>query len=250
MISYQESTKFWQRSWFAALIGGLAVGVGVWWWQANQDAQEATEAAASAGSAPVSVAAQVPVLASTPGNVSEPSVLADGRPPDFTPEDWAALTAAMSNQPNAKAEMERVVTYLRFQRSFEQWQALADSRDVAKRHRLAESLLTQLPDRLAKAEVTMGEALLLSTALVTDLESNERLREQRLALMRGTLERSVPKPDQEQAARDADLMAEFRRRESAIVAAYQALPEAKRDQTALARDLDAARQAVYGNAKH
>ena len=249
MITYQESTRFWQRSWFAALIGGLAVGGGVWWWQAHQEAMQASEMASSAASAPMATPQKPVFAAAVAGAGSTPTVLADGRPSDFTPEDWAALTAAMSSQPNGKAEMARVVTYLRFQRSFEQWQALADSRDAQQRHQLAESLLTQVPDRLTKGEVTMGEALLLSTALLTDLESDERLREQRLAEMRRKLEAMAPQPDKEQAARDAELSAEFRQRESAIVAAYQALPEGKRDPTVLARDLDTARRAVYGNGK-
>jgi len=251
MISYQESTKFWQRSWFAALIGGLAVGGGVWWWQAHQDAEQAAEAAASAASAVHAGDPRRPVFA-TPvpaETASVPTVLADGRPSDFTPEDWAALKAAMSGQPNGQAEMDRVVAYLRFQRHFEQWQALADSRDVAKRHQLAEGLLSQVPDRMSKGEVTAGEALLLSTALLTDLQPDEKLREQRLADMRARLEAVAPQADAEQAAREADAQTEFKRRQSAIVAAWQAKPEGSRDQAALERDLEAARRAVYGNAK-
>lgn len=209
------------------------------------DASEVSSSASSPASA-----AQRPVFAElVTGPASVPTVLADGRPSDFTPEDWAALKAAMSSQPNGKAEMERVVTYLRFQRSFEQWQALAESSDVKQRHQLAENLLTQVPDRLAKGEVTMGEALLLSTALLTDLESDERLREQRLGAMRTRLEGLAPQPDAEQAAREAERLTEFKRRQSAIVASWQAQPEGKRDQAALERDLEAARRAVYGNAK-
>ncbi|MDO9004350.1 MAG: hypothetical protein Q7V20_12940 [Aquabacterium sp.] len=249
MITYQESTKFWQRSWFAALIGGLAVGGGVWWWQAHQEALDASEVVSSGASAPVSTPQRPVFAAVVDGAASTPTVLADGRPSDFTPEDWAALKAAMSTQPNGQAEMERVVTYLRFQRSFEQWQALADSRDVQQRHQLAESLLNQVPDRLSKGEVTMGEALLLSTALLTDLEADEHLREQRLTQMRNKFEALSPQPDVEQAAREAERLTEFKRRQSAIVASWQAQPEGKRDQAALERDLESARRAVYGNAK-
>ncbi|MGH6648807.1 hypothetical protein [Aquabacterium sp.] len=247
MISYQESTKFWQRSWFAALIGGLAVGGGVWWWQAHQDAEQAAEAASSTqASAP-----QKPVFA-TPvpmDAASSPTVLADGRPSDFTPEDWAALKAAMNSQPNAKSEMERVVAYLRFQRSFEQWQALADSREVAKRHQLAESLLAQVPDRMSKGEVTAGEALLLSTALLTDLQPDENLRQQRLAEMRAKIEAAAPRTDAAQAARDKEIQDELTRRERAIVADWQAKPEGSRDNAVLQRDLEAARQSVYADSK-
>lgn len=252
MISYQESTKFWQRSWFAALIGGLAVGGGVWWWQAHQDAEQAAEAASAQAAVAASSGPQKAVFAApvaSPGPGSAPTVLPDGRPSDFTPEDWAALKAAMSNQPNGQAEMDRVVAYLRFQRNFEQWQALADSRDVAKRHQLAESLLTQLPERMNKGEVTSGEALLLSNALLTDLQPDENLREARLADMRSKLQAAAPRTDAEQAARDAEIRDELKRRESAIIADWQSKPEASRSQVALERDLEAARRSVYGNAK-
>lgn len=251
MISYQESTKFWQRSWFAALIGGLAVGGGVWWWQSHQDAEQAAEAASSV-QAPTASGPQRPVfttpVAST-GPASAPTVLPDGRPSDFTPEDWAALKAAMSSQPNGQAEMARVVAYLRFQRSFEQWQALADSRDAAKRHALAESLLTQLPERMNKGEVTSGEALLLSNALLTDLQPDENLREARLADMRTRLQASVPQSDAEQAARDREKLRDYQRLASAIMADWESKPEASRSQVALERDLAAARLSVYGNPK-
>lgn len=246
MISYQ-STKFWQRSWFVALLGGVAIGGGIWWWQSQQEAGQAAEAA-SAASASSTPSNRMPTLAAAPlvqGGASTPTVLPDGRPSDFSPEDWAALKAAMSTQPNAKAETERVVSYLRFQRAFEQWQALADSNNVQQRHQLAENLLSQVPDRLTKGEVTMGEALLLSTALLTDLQPDERLREARLQAIRDQLTAAIP-VDEQQVARDAERHAEFNRRQAAIVAAYQAKPEASRDPDALAADLNAARNAVYG----
>ena len=176
-------------------------------------------------------------------------MLSDGRPSDFSPEDWAALKAAMSTQANSKAELERVVAYLRFQRNFEKWQSLADSRDVQQRHLIAQNLLDQLPERLTKGEVTMGEALVLSSALVADMEPDARLREQQLIALRGKLDAVAPRADAEQLARDAERQAEFKRRQAAIVAAWQAKPEGSRDQAALERDLETARRAVYGNTK-
>ncbi|RZI85942.1 MAG: hypothetical protein EOP38_03075 [Rubrivivax sp.] len=249
MITYQRS-KFWRQSWFAALIGGLAVGGGVWWWQAHQDAESAAEASPAASGAQ-GASSRMPALAPpmVAGVASNPTILPDGRPSDFTPEDWAALKAAMSTQANPKAETERVVKYLRFQRAFEQWQALADSRDVQQRQQLANHLLGQLPDRMAQGEVTMGEALLLSTALLNDVEPDEKRRAQRLEEMRAKLTTAGPRSDEAQVALDNKRKAELDQLTSAIVAAYQAQPESRRDQHALERDLDAARRSVYGNTK-
>ena len=63
------------------------------------------------------------------------------------------------------------------------------------------------------------------------------------------LNASVPQADAEQQLRDAALLAEYKRREATILAAFQAQPEGRRDQTQLGRDLDAARIAVYGGKK-
>jgi hypothetical protein len=251
MITYQ-STKFWQRSWFAALIGGLAIGGGAWWWQGHQEAEQAMEMASSASGATsthiASKAAGKAAVLAAAQVASTPTVLPDGRPSDFTAEEWSALKAAISAQPNAKAELERVVSYLRFQRTFEQWQALADAPDVQRRHELANALLGQVPQRLNSGEVTMGEALLLGTALLTDLEPSEPKREQRLKELRDKLEGAAPPPDEAQAALDAARQKELKRRQGAILAECQAKAEGCK-QPKLGQDMEAARRAVYTDAK-
>lgn len=242
MISY-ESPKVWQRTWFLALLLGAGVGVAVWWWQAYmqapaEEAQPLPKPATHASVPTVDVALLVP-----------PKIMDDGRPADFSPEDWAALKDALSKTPNPRAELERIVKYLRFQKGFEQWQALQDGPDVATRHRLAERLLDQVPERMKQGEMTYGEAQMLEAALLADIEPNEEVRKQRLERLQGLLAGSVPKAEAEQQVRDAAMLAEYKRREAAIVAAFQALPENKRDQAQLGKDLDAARVAVYGSNK-
>jgi hypothetical protein len=243
MITY-ESPSFWQRTWVLAVLLGAGAGVGVWWWQAHAPVAAADEA-------PVSKAA-THVVAPDVADAAllvPPKIMGDGRPSDFSPEDWAALKDAMSKTPNPRAELERVVKYLRFQKGFEQWQSLQDAADVAKRRQLAQRLLDQVPERMKQGEMTYGEALMLDQALLADLEPNDELRKQRLEQAQALLNASVPQADAEQQVRDASLLAEYKRREAAIVAAFQAQPEGKRDQTQLGRDLDAARMAVYGGKK-
>ncbi|MFT3857060.1 MAG: hypothetical protein QM742_06020 [Aquabacterium sp.] len=108
---------------------------------------------------------------------------------------------------------------------------------------MAGKLLEQVPERLAQAEVTYGEAVLLQTALLADIEPNEALRQHLLEQWQAKLNAAAPP-----AAVDT-LFPEYKRREAAIVAAYQALPESRRDPAQLSKDLDAARIAVYGNKK-
>lgn len=239
ITTYEDNSKFWQRTWFLALLLGVAAGAGVWWWQARDTAQ------AEASPQPVKQAVSRARADAPPPSalLVPPQVAEDGRPSDFTPEEWAALKDAMAQTPNPRAELDRVVKYLRFQKAFEQWQSLQDGPDVATRRKLAEKLLEQVPDRLAQAEVTYGEAALLQSALLADIEPNEALRQQLLEQAQARLGAAAP------AAAPDLLYPEYKRREAAIVAAYQALPEARRDPAQLTKDLDAARVAVYGSKK-
>jgi len=152
----------------------------------------------------------------------------------------------MAKTANPESELKRVVAYLRFQKSFEQWQNLRESSDLARRQQLAASLVDQLPERLRQGVVTMGEALMLASALWTDLEPNEDKRKVRLEEVQAVLASAVPQPDAAQQAREAAQQAEYKRREAAIVLEYQSRPESQRDQAWLEGQLDTARRAVYG----
>ncbi len=243
MISY-ENPKLWQRTWVLAMALGGGVGVAAWWWQTHASAQFDEPV-------PVSKVAAVPEVAKPATKIDSallvaPKVMEDGRPSDFTPEDWAALKEAMSKTANPRSELERVVKYLRFQKGFEQWQSLQDSPDVTTRHQLARRLLEQIPERLKQAELTMGEALMLESALWADLEPNEDIRKQKLEQAQAALNGAAPQPEAEQQVRDAALQKEYKRREAAILADFQARPENQRDQVKLEQALESARVAVYG----
>lgn len=243
MISY-ENPKLWQRTWVLAMALGGGVGVAAWWWQTHAAAQIDEPVPASKMAAEPDAAKPVTKIDSA--LLVAPKVMEDGRPSDFTPEDWAALKEAMSKTANPRSELERVVKYLRFQKGFEQWQSLQDSPDVTTRHQLARRLLAQIPDRFKQAELTMGEALMLESALWADLEPNEGLRKQKLEQAQAALNGAAPQPDAEQQARDAALQKEYKRREAAILADYQSRPESQRDQVKLEQALESARVSVYG----
>lgn len=242
MITY-ESPKLWQRTWFLAVALGAGVGVAAWWWQ--------THGVAPSQASPVNASPALPAAKSvTKVDVAllvPPKVMDDGRPSDFTPEDWAALKEAMSHTANPRAELDRVVKYLRFQKGFEQWQSLQDGPDASTRHQLAERLLEQVPERMRQGELTMGEALMLSAALLADVEPNEEARKQRMDRAQAALQAAAPQPDAEQQAREAAMQVEYKRREAAILADYQAKPEAQRNPNKLSDDLETARRAVYAS---
>ncbi len=240
MISYSRP-QFWQRTWFTLLCMGVAVAAVVVWWMWQGRSASAVEDAATPARVRPGMAE-----AAARAALQEPTLLSDGRPGDFSAEEWSALKEAMKQSTDPDAELKRVVAYLRFQKRFDQWQGLRDSADVGLRRQVAASLVEQVPERLREGEVTMGEAQLLLSALWSDLEPDEARRRQRIEEGIKILQAAAPQPDADQARREADRLTEYKRRESAIVLEYQSRPEAQRDPAWLEAQLDDARKAVYG----
>lgn len=193
MITYQSKNS-WQRPLLIALIGSAVVGTGVWWFSGHSGS-DATTPVSTTASEPVAAtsAATTPATPALTGS-TDPTILSDGRPSDFTPGVWSALDKAMTNKPQLKPEVDKVLSYMRFQRSFEQWQALEDARDAQQRHQLAQSLLSQMPDRLAKGEFSMSEALMMTTVLLSDLEPDEKKREQQVEEWGKKMALAAPQP--------------------------------------------------------
>lgn len=249
MITTDRSFFAGRRAWWAAGLGLIALLMAGLWWSLRPEPDPREQAAVAGQGVRAAVGGATDVQLGPGGAVTSlvaPTVLPDGRPSDFSPEDWAALKSAMAKTANPESELKRVVAYLRFQRNFEQWQNLRESSDLARRQQLAASLVGQLPERLRQGEVTMGEALMLASALWTDLEPNEDKRKVRLDEVQAMLASAAPQPDAAQQAREAAQQAEYKRREAAIVLEYQSRPESQRDQAWLEGQLDTARRAVYG----
>lgn len=240
--------------WSLAVVALVSLGMAAWWLASPGASLAEREGAAGQGGSGGRMAgsegdAPTGALAGQGSGMTAlamPTVLPDGRPSDFSPEDWSALKEAMAKTANPQAELQRVVGYLRFQKRFEEWQSLRESGSVARRQQLAATLVEQVPERLRQGEVTMGEALMLSSALWADLEPNADKRKVRLEEAQAILTSAAPQPDAEQQAREAAQQAEYKRREAAIVLEYQSRPEAQKDQAWLEGQLDTARRAVYG----
>ena len=236
-----------RTAWWAVGLTVLAlVGVVLWWSARPEGPVGPHEGAAAVGQGTPAYQGGVFGPGGQAPALAVPSVLPDGRPSDFSPQEWTALKDAMSKTAKPEAELQRVVAYLRFQKAFGAWQGLRESSDTARRQQLASQLVAQIPERLRQGEVTLGEALVLEAALWTDLEPDEARRKVRLEEVQVVLAGAAPQPDAAQQSHEAALLAEYKRREAAIVLEYQSRPEAQRDQAWLEAQLDAARRSVYG----
>ncbi len=244
MISYDRNKSSSLLVWGGALAVGACLGGGLWWYQNESIAHG--EGAVGAVSEVSASSQAAPAIQALQNLEVPPQVLPDGRPEDFSPEDWKALQDTVGKAPNAAQEMQRVAGYLRFQRGFTQWQELQEnSASPKERHALAQKLLDSVPERLKQSEVTMGEALMLAAALYNDLEPDENARSVKLDQFRIQLEAVAPKPDQAAEMREANCLADYKSREAIIQQEYLSRPEGQRDHKKFEADLDAAHKAVY-----
>lgn len=228
------------------LLAGIAAVVGIagavaWSYRANPEPPAATAEPVQGGQAGADAQApQVRLPAETPGSDASPVTSTAERPSQVPEEDWAALKAAFAKQPGSQGEPERVVSYLGYQRKFERWQAMEESKSVVQRRQLARELLDELPARLASGEFTMVEATMMSTVLLNDLEPNEAKREKQLQEWLAAAEAKVPQPEDPKQLNDKARYTEFKRRQAVAFAEWTA--QAQRDQAKLDQALEDARR--------
>ncbi|WP_294635851.1 hypothetical protein [uncultured Aquabacterium sp.] len=234
MITYQQSRPT-QRLLLVAVVAAIAGG-GLWAYF-RSDAPPAQESASAPGAQ-----AQADSTVTSPFASAQDSLTPDGRPIHIQPDEWQALNAALKRQPDPRTEALRIASYVRYQHDFEFWQSTIDSKNVAARHQLAEQLLAQLPDRVAKGEFTGMEAVLMGTVLLGDLEPDEVKRQQRIDEWTQKLGTVAPQPSDEKQLADKDRVTAFMRKRAEAFLEWQALPAGERTQERLDKGMDEAQR--------
>jgi hypothetical protein len=218
MITYQRS-KSWQMV-LLALIVAAGGGAAYWWMHHEDDVQTGVVLANKAGG--IAGWPQASTGNEDPDMALKPPVMQDGRPSDVQSEDWAALNAALAKLALPKGEAERIVGYLRYQHNFESWQTLDETKDAKRRQRMAQALLTELPERLASGEFTPIEANLMSAVLFADIEPDEAKRTQRMEEQQAKLLAIAPLNEDEQIMAAKTRQTELKRRQATAFGDWQA----------------------------
>jgi hypothetical protein len=246
MISYDQSSSRGKLAAIALAVVAL-VGAAAWW--ATRDA--APEAAASSAASAPGMEASAPDLAhdaqikkAADALLTKPEILPDGRPTDFEEQEWKTLKDAVATTPNSTAELQRISTYMRFQRGFEQWQALHDSPDVETRNALGQKLMAALPERLTNQEVTFDEALMICAALANDIAPNEP-RQPQMEQCNAKLQQVAPRIDDDTAARQNMCLVRWNREKSQMTDEFLKLPEMQRDQRVFESKLEKLRVSIF-----
>lgn len=182
-----------------------------------------------------------PVEALASGPAATPSDV----PPDVPAEEWQRMKAALAATPDGEQQLERVGRYLTYQHRARKWQASkAAGEGVAARAELAQYLLEAMPGHVARREMTAGEAQQIATALLQDRISDPAALQYAVRAQLEKVKAAQPAPDAGLQAEAQARMAAYQRQEAAIVAQWQALPEAQRDPQWLEEQLEAARRAA------
>jgi hypothetical protein len=103
------------------------------------------------------------------------------RPPFVSEMEWQMLQGVAQQQVDPTQALTNLVNTLRFNKQREAWEAQGHSTDASLRRALAESLLSDLPARVAQGDVDLAEARRLQASLLPDAVSDQQDRKQRAA---------------------------------------------------------------------
>ena len=227
------------------LIVLVAVLVATPLWLARSPAQPQADGLAAmpapAGTAPShapGAAAQLREASPAPSaaTASPPAgaAAADDDVAALTPEQRQQLAAALADHPQRDAELRRIAQYMRFQAQLEQWRQA----DAAKQPALARQLERALDERLARREMSAGEAQQLKAALLSTSEPDATRRAAALTRWQrevGTA--ALPAVDLREAR--------YLQAQADALARWQALAAAGRDPALLQAELQRLREQAF-----
>jgi hypothetical protein len=181
-----------------------------------------------------------PAAAAQPAEPAASAIVPAGPPPaGVSAEQWRQLQESLRGNPNREAELARIVEYLGFQQALQQYRdRRSQGAAPAEMQALARQLDQGIDVHLSRGELSAGEASLIKSTVLLDLEPDPGQR----ALMLNEWRDQVA-----QAPASADPRAEqYRRRQAEIVAAWQAQPPERRDPQQLQAQLETLRQSSFG----
>jgi hypothetical protein len=218
-ILYQRSSS---KLLLSAVVAVAVIGAGAYW---------VTSGSSTSGEGGVVLSSQSGLpgwpQASTgnpePAETLQPAVKADGRPSDVSTDDWAALQAALAKVGMTSAEAERIVNFNRYQRSFESWQSLDQTEDAARRRRMAQALMNELPKHVGRGDFTLLEAVLIGSSLIAEIEPDTASRTARLDAWQAEVLTVMPVQSEDEGQSKASTReTELKRRQALAFAEWQA----------------------------
>ena len=221
------------------LIVVLVIGVAIaaaWWYEAPSNI-DVTRAGSSVAPTRQFVPSERILAASTAG-------------PAERDLDLAALHKSMAGRPDADAEVRRVVAFARFQDQVDNYGENRANMPDADKRILAQQILGELPEHVAREEVLPMQAEELSAALLIDIEPNLVTRDAAIQTMKRqwddySAKRVGPSPEEDPRFK------RYSQQETQIVDQVLATVRDPNEQQIIIRQrLDALRTQIYDGAKN
>ena len=153
-------------------------------------------------------------------------MLGNGRPTDISETDWATLLSVFAKMGKTPEDAIKLVEQVRFQRSFEKLQTLNDPEDAAVRRRMAQSLMSELPNRLKDGEFTLMEATFMGASLIAEVESDDAQRNAALVQWQMQLAKLVPDFENDVAVAKLSKETQMKRLYASAYAEWVSQPDA------------------------
>jgi hypothetical protein len=227
MITYDKTGRTPVVAGVLVVAAGMALGA--WFWHAEPQTDAPVAASGVAAHGPGSWFRSD--ASDDVHQVLNPTVAEDGRPADVEQSDWTALNGALSKAGIDAKEAARIASFLRFQRSFEAWQNMDETRDADRRRRIAEGLLAEVPDRLKSGDFTPIEANLMGAVLISGLSGSDEVRAKKLEDWQARLNQISPMPEDEKTFTAMTKKTEFGRRLASVYDDWQKTAEGDANRT-------------------
>ncbi|MEY4764387.1 MAG: hypothetical protein RI907_1060 [Pseudomonadota bacterium] len=229
MITYEKSNRLTFVA--AAVALGVAVAAGVWWMQGGQEPSQDGAPAAANASKGVTDWFKGGAGSDEVHTALHPKYADDGRPEDVDEGDWKALNTGLSKAGLDAKQSQRILSFLRFQHSFEAWQNLDETKEQDRRRRMGEALLAEIPDRVKSGEITAVEANLIGAVMIAGLEPDDQSRTKRMETWQGSISSIAAMPTDERTLQEQFKKTEHDRQVAAAYDDWQKRDPADTDRT-------------------
>lgn len=246
-IHYQSSSS---KLVVVAVVGLALIGAGAYWLTSGSASSSEEGGAAQSASSGLPGWPQATSADAGGGELPQPATLPDGRPGDVAADDWEALKAALAKVGMPAEEAQRIVTFNRYQRNFESWQTLDESDDAARRRRVAQALMNELPSQVQRGNFTLLESVMIGAALIAEIETDPARRTARLESWQNDVLTVMPVQSEDQGeSKDTTREIELKRRQAIAFSEWQARTDpVERSPVRLEQALEEVRRAYNARA--
>lgn len=162
--------------------------------------------------------------------------------------DVSALRATLAGQPDADAQVRRIVALARFRDQIAAYASGGEAMPAAERAQTARQLLAALPEHVARNEVLPVQAQAMTAALLVDAEPDPAAREAKTEAARAQWDAYARQTVGPSPAQDPPALAYARQSKDIVAQVQSSTPDPQQQQTLIAQRLQALRVQLFDHA--